>query len=381
MERDIAARTFRYVPAGQADPASSTTRSHAASSGALGGAASAAGRGAAGARRRGARAPSARCRPPRAAASASRSSTAWSATASSATAARWPSRWRVRVDGLPVAPERAALAAAFPAATPRLVVFVHGLMEQRARLAPRRRQGREDYGTRLAARPRLSRPSTSATTAAATSPRTGARWPSCSTRGRRPWPVAVEEVALVGHSMGGLVSRSAAHIAALEDGMAWVEHVRKVVSLGSPHMGAPLEQAVHYAAFGAQPAAGDAHVRHLPAPPQLGHPRPAPGLAGRRGLARARPRGAARRRLRGGAAARGRDALLRLRHRDPQPAPPARARSSATRSCWCRARRAAVAHPQARLRGRVRAARRRARNHIALLNHPAVYEKLRAWLR
>ena len=49
--------------------------------------------------------------------------------------------------------------------------------------------------------------------------------------------------------MGGLVARSACHIAAL-DGARWVGHVRKVVSLGSPHMGAPLEQAVHYAAFG-----------------------------------------------------------------------------------------------------------------------------------
>ena len=49
--------------------------------------------------------------------------------------------------------------------------------------------------------------------------------------------------------MGGLVARSACHLAALE-GADWVRHVRKVVSLGSPHMGAPLEQAVHYAAFG-----------------------------------------------------------------------------------------------------------------------------------
>jgi pimeloyl-ACP methyl ester carboxylesterase len=60
------------------------------------------------------------------------------------------------------------------------------------------------------------------------------------------WPVAVEEIALVGHSMGGLVSRSAAY-QATEAGMDWPHDVRKVISLGSPHMGAPLEQAVHYA--------------------------------------------------------------------------------------------------------------------------------------
>ena len=71
-------------------------------------------------------------------------------------------------------------------------------------------------------------------------------------------------------------------------------------------------------------AARDAHALDLPAPPQLGHPRPPAGLARRRGLARPRSRGAARRGLRGGAAARGRDALLRLGDRHAQPAPPGR---------------------------------------------------------
>jgi alpha-beta hydrolase superfamily lysophospholipase len=53
-------------------------------------------------------------------------------------------------------------------------------------------------------------------------------------------------VALIGHSMGGLVARSAAHQADL-DRKVWPTLVRQIVSLGTPHMGAPLEQAVHYA--------------------------------------------------------------------------------------------------------------------------------------
>src|SRR3954454_8326526 len=40
--------------------------------------------------------------------------------------------------------------------------------------------------------------------------------------------------------MGGLVARSACH-----RGGAWTPRVRHVISLGTPHMGAPLEQAVH----------------------------------------------------------------------------------------------------------------------------------------
>jgi pimeloyl-ACP methyl ester carboxylesterase len=60
------------------------------------------------------------------------------------------------------------------------------------------------------------------------------------------WPVAVASVALVGHSMGGLVARSAAHQAA-ERGYRWTAHLRTLVTLGSPHLGAPLERTAHVA--------------------------------------------------------------------------------------------------------------------------------------
>lgn len=53
------------------------------------------------------------------------------------------------------------------------------------------------------------------------------------------WPVPVTEVVLLGHSMGGLVARSACR-EATERAHAWVARVRRVVSLGTPHQGAPL---------------------------------------------------------------------------------------------------------------------------------------------
>ena len=56
----------------------------------------------------------------------------------------------------------------------------------------------------------------------------------------------VERIVLVGHSMGGLVARSACYQAAERDD-DWVGRVRHVVSLGSPHLGAPLAQGVHWA--------------------------------------------------------------------------------------------------------------------------------------
>lgn len=55
------------------------------------------------------------------------------------------------------------------------------------------------------------------------------------------WPVPLDELAIVGHSMGGLVARSACHHG--EDaGHAWRGRLRALVTLGSPHHGAPLER-------------------------------------------------------------------------------------------------------------------------------------------
>lgn len=55
------------------------------------------------------------------------------------------------------------------------------------------------------------------------------------------WPVQVKELAILGHSMGGLVSRSACHYGA-EKRHRWLAHLRKLVFLGTPHHGAPLER-------------------------------------------------------------------------------------------------------------------------------------------
>lgn len=60
------------------------------------------------------------------------------------------------------------------------------------------------------------------------------------------WPTPVDEVVLVGHSMGGLVVRSACHYADA-GGLAWVSRVRRVFCLASPHRGAALEKVGHVA--------------------------------------------------------------------------------------------------------------------------------------
>ncbi|HTL34438.1 MAG TPA: hypothetical protein VL326_15025, partial [Kofleriaceae bacterium] len=55
------------------------------------------------------------------------------------------------------------------------------------------------------------------------------------------WPVAIDELVLLGHSMGGLVARSACHVAG-EHGHTWQQRLRALITLGSPHHGAPLER-------------------------------------------------------------------------------------------------------------------------------------------
>jgi pimeloyl-ACP methyl ester carboxylesterase len=55
------------------------------------------------------------------------------------------------------------------------------------------------------------------------------------------WPVPVQSLAIIGHSMGGLVARSAVAQAG-EAGMRWPGHLRQMVFLGTPHHGAALER-------------------------------------------------------------------------------------------------------------------------------------------
>jgi pimeloyl-ACP methyl ester carboxylesterase len=61
------------------------------------------------------------------------------------------------------------------------------------------------------------------------------------------WPLPIEGLTLLGHSMGGLVARSALHHAGLiqRGGLRWPTRVSDLVCLGTPHQGAPLERAGH----------------------------------------------------------------------------------------------------------------------------------------
>ena len=55
------------------------------------------------------------------------------------------------------------------------------------------------------------------------------------------WPVPVQELVIIGHSMGGLLARSACYYGAQAQ-HGWLAHLSKIVFLGTPHLGAPLER-------------------------------------------------------------------------------------------------------------------------------------------
>jgi pimeloyl-ACP methyl ester carboxylesterase len=55
------------------------------------------------------------------------------------------------------------------------------------------------------------------------------------------WPVPIEEITILAHSMGGLVTRSAYQYGTLE-AKTWIKDLKKIIFLGTPHQGAPLER-------------------------------------------------------------------------------------------------------------------------------------------
>jgi len=142
---------------------------------------------------------------------------------------------------------REAFAAAFPNPTSKVCVFVHSLAatEWLWSLSSKEHYGDPDvtFGTRLEAdlgyTPLYLRYNTGRHIS-----ENGRALAKLLTEVLDAYPASVEEIVLIGHSMGGLVVRSAAHYAREHD-EPWVAHLRHVACIGSPHLGAPLEKAVN----------------------------------------------------------------------------------------------------------------------------------------
>jgi pimeloyl-ACP methyl ester carboxylesterase len=170
----------------------------------------------------------------------------------------------------PLPRDREALAAAMPQASPHLVVLVHGLSLSELSWS---RNGAFCIGQRLHEEQDV--------TPLYLRYNTGRH---ISTNGQEfaqqleqlcaAWPVPIESLSLIGHSMGGLVIRSACWYAAKSES-SWLSQLQRVVCLGTPHHGSVVAKAGHSLnaamqsipyteplAFGERRSAGIKDLRH-----------------------------------------------------------------------------------------------------------------------
>ena len=143
---------------------------------------------------------------------------------------------RFRQDGHPLRLDRAALGEAFPQASGKLLVLVHGSSMNDRQWS---RQG-HDHGRALA-RDLGFTPLYLHYNSGLHISTNGRALADLLERLAAEWPVPLDEIVIVAHSMGGLLARSACH-GAEEAAQAWRGKLRKLICLGSPHHGAALER-------------------------------------------------------------------------------------------------------------------------------------------
>ncbi|MBL8518916.1 MAG: alpha/beta fold hydrolase [Betaproteobacteria bacterium] len=149
----------------------------------------------------------------------------------------------IRSGGRPLTLTRTALKKTLPEANGRVLLLIHGLCMNDLQWT---RAG-HNHGTHLAAKlgftPVYLRYNTGLHIAD-----NGRELSALLEKLVAAWPVAVRELVIVGHSMGGLVARSACVAADLECRQTprWRKLLKRMVFLGTPHFGAPLERGGHW---------------------------------------------------------------------------------------------------------------------------------------
>lgn len=142
----------------------------------------------------------------------------------------------VRHEGRDVVLTPEGVGAAFPDATPQLVIFLHGLCETEDYWRRHRDRVGATYGETLAAQgwtPVYLRANTGLPLR-----ENGVVLASLVQRLVDAWPTEVSRIALVGHSLGGLIIRASSAVVADGDAPApWTGLVSDVVTLGTPHLG------------------------------------------------------------------------------------------------------------------------------------------------
>jgi len=145
-------------------------------------------------------------------------------------------RMSVRRNGRPLKLEKESLLASIPDAGSKLLVLVHGLCRNDLQWA---RQDL-DYGSALA-RDLGYTPVYLHYNSGLHISENGQAFSDLLAALVRQWPAKVRELVILGHSAGGLVSRSACHYATAAD-QEWQRYLQHLIFVGTPHHGAPLER-------------------------------------------------------------------------------------------------------------------------------------------
>jgi hypothetical protein len=150
-------------------------------------------------------------------------------------------RMQFRCQGEALELTRRHLAARLPAAGGKLLVLVHGLCMNDLQW----RQGGHEHGEALAAALGYTPVYLHYNSGRHVSTN-GFEFAALLQQLLKAWPAPVTELVLLCHSMGGLVARSALDVA-VRGKRAWTRLPVRVVFLGTPHHGAPLERAGSWA--------------------------------------------------------------------------------------------------------------------------------------
>jgi hypothetical protein len=143
---------------------------------------------------------------------------------------------RPRRNGRPLKIEKDALFTAIPEANGKLLVLVHGLCRNDLQWAQRD----HDHGAALA-RDLGYTPVYLHYNSGLHISENGQAFADLLETLVKQWPEQLRELVIVAHSAGGLVSRSACHYGTVADHY-WRRCLRHLFFLGTPHHGAPLER-------------------------------------------------------------------------------------------------------------------------------------------
>jgi pimeloyl-ACP methyl ester carboxylesterase len=150
---------------------------------------------------------------------------------------------QLRQEGHPLELERGALHGLLPQAGGKLLLLVHGsCLNDRSWL-----RLRHDHGAALA-RDLGYTPVYLLYNSGLHISTNGRGFAALLERLVAEWPVPLDELVILGHSMGGLVARSACHYGEAA-AHRWRLELQKLVCLGSPHHGAMLERGGNWVDF------------------------------------------------------------------------------------------------------------------------------------